>query len=144
MNCKRGDLAMVVRSLAGNEGKIVCCLEFVGTGRSDSGFRIGNPCHGGPATDLWRTDATCRTQLGSTTNLIPDSCLRPLRDNPGTDEVIAKVGKPKPTPITVSTEHEAEVIADRVPNSHIIVAVYRNGKRIVLSEYYGQSQSNRP
>ena len=47
-------------------------------------------------------------------------------------------------PITVSTEHEAEAIADRVPNSHIIVAVYRNGKRIVLSEYYGQSQSNRP
>lgn len=47
-------------------------------------------------------------------------------------------------PITVSTEHEAEAIADRVPNSHIIVAVYRNGKRIVLSEYYGESQSNRP
>jgi len=47
-------------------------------------------------------------------------------------------------PITVSTEHEAEAIADRVPNSHIIVAVYRNGKRIVLSEYYGQSQTNRP
>jgi len=47
-------------------------------------------------------------------------------------------------PITVSTEHEAEAIADRVPNSHIIVAVYRNGKRIVLSEYYGRSETNRP
>ena len=47
-------------------------------------------------------------------------------------------------PITVSTEHEAEVIADRVPNSHIIVAVYRNGKRIVLSEYYGRSTTNQP
>ena len=47
-------------------------------------------------------------------------------------------------PITVSTEHEAEAIADRVPNSHIIVAVYRNGKRIVLSEYYGQSTTNQP
>ena len=47
-------------------------------------------------------------------------------------------------PIIVSTEHEAEAIADRVPNSHIIVAVYRNGKRIVLSEYYGRSETNRP
>lgn len=47
-------------------------------------------------------------------------------------------------PITVSTEHEAEAIADRVPNSHIIVAIYRNGKRIVLSEYYGRSETNRP
>ena len=47
-------------------------------------------------------------------------------------------------PVEVSTEHDAEVIADRVPNSHIIVAIYRNGKRIVLSEYYGRSQTNRP
>lgn len=47
-------------------------------------------------------------------------------------------------PVEVSTEHDAEVIADRVPNSHIIVAIYRNGKRIVLSEYYGRSETNRP
>jgi len=47
-------------------------------------------------------------------------------------------------PIVVSTDEEAERIADTVPNSHIIVAIYRNGRRIVLSEYYGRSQTNRP
>ena len=47
-------------------------------------------------------------------------------------------------PVIVDNEHEAEAIADRVPNSHIIVAIYRNGKRIVLSEYYGRSTTNQP
>jgi len=30
MNCQQGDVAIVVRSKAGNEGKIVTCLRFVG------------------------------------------------------------------------------------------------------------------
>lgn len=30
MNCKKGDLAMIVRSYAGNHGKVVTCLELVG------------------------------------------------------------------------------------------------------------------
>ena len=29
MNCKTGDLAIVVKSKAGNEGKIVTCLELI-------------------------------------------------------------------------------------------------------------------
>lgn len=30
MRCKVGDLALIIRSLAGNEGKVVTCLEFIG------------------------------------------------------------------------------------------------------------------
>lgn len=30
MNCKEGDLAMIVKSKAGNEGKIVRCIQYVG------------------------------------------------------------------------------------------------------------------
>lgn len=143
MNCKQGDLAIVVQSLAGNEGKIVRCLEFVGTGRCDAGTILVAP-NGRAHADLWRTDATIHTDTGSTTRLMSDSLLRPIRDNDGTDETLTWAGKLKAKPITVSTEHEAEAIADRVPNSHIIVAIYRNGKRIVLSEYYGRSETNRP
>ena len=31
MNCKKGDLAMIVRSYANNHGKVVTCEELVGT-----------------------------------------------------------------------------------------------------------------
>lgn len=31
MNCKQGDLALIIRSAAGNEGKAVTCLEYMGT-----------------------------------------------------------------------------------------------------------------
>lgn len=30
MNCKQGDIALVVRSIAGNEGRVVTCLEIIG------------------------------------------------------------------------------------------------------------------
>lgn len=30
MNCKAGDLALIVKSMAGNEGKVVTCLEYLG------------------------------------------------------------------------------------------------------------------
>ena len=43
-------------------------------------------------------------------------------------------------PITVSTEHEAEAIADRVPNSHIKVVI----RGVLVSEYYGRSTTNQP
>lgn len=29
MNCKQGDMALIIRSQAGNEGKVVTCLEYI-------------------------------------------------------------------------------------------------------------------
>lgn len=133
-NCKAGDLAVVVRSFAGNEGKIVRCLEFVGTGRCDAGRRMGCPSEG-PYTDLWRIDTPMSTDRGSTTHLMRDAWLRPIRDNPGTDEVIAKVGKPKKTPITVTSEYEAARIAEPTPGAHVLVV--RND--VLVSEFFGEA-----
>lgn len=49
-NCKKGDMAIVIRSSAGNEGKIVTCLEYIGALPSEEGFPfvIGE--------DWWRVD----------------------------------------------------------------------------------------
>ena len=43
-------------------------------------------------------------------------------------------------PIIVATDEEAARIAETVPNSHIKVVI----RGVVVSEYYGQSQTNRP
>jgi hypothetical protein len=84
LRCKPGDLAMIVYSLARNEGKIVEVLEFIGTYT----YRIGITCH-----DTW----ACRVPQAITsvegivtpaggTVAISDSALRPIRD-PGPDAV---------------------------------------------------------
>ena len=43
-------------------------------------------------------------------------------------------------PIIVSTDEEAERIADTVPNSHIKVVI----RGVLVSEYYGRSTTNQP
>lgn len=80
MNCKPGDLAVIVRSAAGNEGRIVQCLDFVGVGD-------------GYYDDSWLID---REIAGTFEPLrfISDSKLRPLRDNDGEDETLTWAGKP--------------------------------------------------
>ena len=92
MNCKQGDLAVIVRSYAGNEGKIVQCLRFV-----PNWIRIGADgwecC--GPA---WEVDRTLPKMTGWRSNIIADSQLRPLRDNDGEDEMLRLVGLPVGTP----------------------------------------------
>jgi hypothetical protein len=78
VNCKPGDLAIVVRSEADNEGKIVRCIRFVGRFNEDS-----------VNTDYWLVDAELKFvrrlsgQFAGTRPYAPDSCLRPLR---GLDE----------------------------------------------------------
>ena len=44
MRCKQGDMALIVKSTCGNEGKVVTCLEFVGEISSYKG------------DDYWRID----------------------------------------------------------------------------------------
>jgi hypothetical protein len=77
LNCKVGDLAWVVRSVCGNEGKIVRCLRFLPAHRwerVDGSIRVGNG---------WETDPVLFGWDGRET-VANDAALRPIRD-PGDD-----------------------------------------------------------
>lgn len=83
MNCKLGDLAVIVRSAVGNEGLIVEVIAM-------SELR--------PQYD-WIVKATraIRWQSGQICKEghAKDSSLRPIRDNDGEDEMLRIVGKPQ-------------------------------------------------
>ena len=82
VNCKQGDIAVIVESAAGNEGKIVRCMELlpdlISTDKSGGVKR-------GPG---WTLDISLPDWAGGHSNEIHDSKLRPIRDNPGTDETL--------------------------------------------------------
>ena len=72
LNCKPGDLAVIVRSDAGNEGRIVRCIRFVGK------------VPGWVDDDRWEIDQVLKGHLGGKSKTVRDSRIRPLRD-PGED-----------------------------------------------------------
>lgn len=75
MNCKQGDLAIVIRSVRGNEGKIVRCV---------SPLKI---------IEAWTVEPDFNPEvLGIPT--FPDAWLRPIRDQDGEDEMLRIAGKP--------------------------------------------------
>ena len=82
MNCKPGDLAIIVSSKAGNEGRIVRCLEFIGEVRGLEG------------RDRWRIDQAIKSEYTATFTA-NDSQLRPIRDQPGDDETLSWASKPE-------------------------------------------------
>lgn len=83
MNCKPGDLALIVRSTAGNEGKVVTCLRFVGDVR---GFQ---------SADYWLIDRMLNTRLGGEVPYVSDSFLRPIRPGDISDEEVRDLYLPK-------------------------------------------------
>ena len=92
MRCKVGDLAVIVRSRAGNEGLIVTCLEFLPR----------HPWWGEPYNaDAWRIDRSLKTLFGESHHFVRADWLRPIRDQPGTDETLTWAGKPQETPLDV-------------------------------------------
>lgn len=91
MNCKPGDLAVVVRSSAGNEGKCVRCvrlfpaIEFL----SRENILVVR-------SNVWEIDTALPSWDGGTTAYVPDAWLRPIRD-PGddaVDEVLQRIPSP--------------------------------------------------
>lgn len=89
MNCRPGDLAVVVRSIAGNEGRLVVVAEFLGT----VDYAIT-----GPEPNCWAI-----SPVGGPLNAFPgcdepdsapDTSLRPIRDGNGDDETFSWAGKP--------------------------------------------------
>lgn len=91
MRCKVGDLAVIVRSRAGNEGKIVRCLEF----RPAQGFiRLNGSTY---KAEAWRVDVALPTEANVLTSIVRDRNLRPIRPDEGTDETLLWAGLPKET-----------------------------------------------
>lgn len=88
LNCKPGDLAIVVKSHAGNEGKVVRCLELQALCKlqqPDGSYFTG------PA---WVIDQGLVSWGGVVMHLTPDDFLRPLRDDDGVDEMLVRTGLP--------------------------------------------------
>jgi hypothetical protein len=92
LNCKQGDLAVIVRSYAGNEGAVVTCLRLI-PNWTRPGLRGG--WRTGPG---WETDRNFVKANGLVDNIVADDQLRPLRDSDGEDEVLRLVGRPVGTP----------------------------------------------
>ena len=86
MNCKQGDLAVVVRSLAGNDGVIVRCIQLMPAGTDDLSVFLG---------PVWKIDKPLVSNWGDSSPFINDINLRPIRDNDGEDETLTWAGKPE-------------------------------------------------
>ncbi|MBK5203907.1 MAG: hypothetical protein JJD98_00410 [Polaromonas sp.] len=90
MNCKQGDLAIVVRvSLSANNwmiGKIVKC----------EGFEVINGCFG------WMVESPIVSPPGYIFDYewVADHCLRPIRDQPGNDETLTWASLPQDQGVT--------------------------------------------
>lgn len=88
MNCRKGDLAIVVKSDAGNEGRIVRCIRLMTRAEKQalSYFRD---------EPMWITDTNMVSTWGTYDTTMWDSYMRPIRDNPGEDETLTWAGKPE-------------------------------------------------
>jgi hypothetical protein len=84
LRCKVGDLAVIVKSAAGNEGKIVRVVKFVGQA----------PSNHVPYNDMWEIDRKLPTNKGNLIDQISDSMLRPIQDSDLDDEALDWAGHP--------------------------------------------------
>ena len=85
LNCKQGDLAVIVRSAAGNEGRIVRCVSF-------RGYVTEGVIYGGAR---WNVEPAVPRSDGGTIDHLADDNLRPLRNTRGEDEILRIAGKPR-------------------------------------------------
>lgn len=89
MNCRRGDMAVIVRSdFPENVGGFVRVLKA----STPMAWSVEALCHLSGADDF---GGVCRVAPGFVANC-DDANLRPIRDNPGADETLTWAGLPKP------------------------------------------------
>lgn len=91
MNCKPGDLAFMVRSQAGNEGRIVLCIRL---SPFDGLIAPGGVSNKG---DVWEIEPPMRAWDGSMTSHALDRNLRPIRPGDISDEEVRDLYAPKQT-----------------------------------------------
>ncbi len=77
LNCKKGDLAVIVRSVLGQQGRFVTCLELF-----EHPLWPGEPC--------WKVDV--ELLCGAWCH---DDQLKPIRDSDGEDEMLRIAGRPQ-------------------------------------------------
>lgn len=93
MNCRPGDLAVVVRSDAGNDGKIVFVVraaayhEYAEFDHADEGRHWWVECKSGLLMDTWGG--------GEKESSMPDARLRPIRPGDISDEEVRDLYAPK-------------------------------------------------
>jgi len=84
MNCKQGDLAVLVKSTAGNEGKIVRCVRYVGRVNWNDGRG------GSESLETWETDQLIRDASGVVEDSwYVDRDMRPIRSSDEPDETLS-------------------------------------------------------
>ena len=91
MNCKQGDLAVIVRSVSRNEGRIVRCLRLHSSEMFDLDDKFINS---GPRGPRWVIEGNIKSIEGKRLFSVADAQLRPLRDSDGEDEMLRFAGKP--------------------------------------------------
>jgi hypothetical protein len=90
MNCKPGDLAVVVKSAnRKNLGKIVRVLRLA------VGVQLIKTDKSLSTDTVWQTDAKIVGHLGDVHHFVRDANLRPIRPNNGEDETLQWAGKPE-------------------------------------------------
>lgn len=106
MNCKPGDLAVMVNSCCGNKGTIVTCIRI--------SHHLGCIAPGGLFEDgpIWEVDRDIKGWGGDVSRHVPDSQLRPIRDNPGEDETLRWTDKP-----SEALRKEAQALTDKLNNA---------------------------
>lgn len=89
MRCKPGDLAYVVRSNCGNEGRVVTVEYWV-----QQGHRFGKFAS---SVDGWLCTGSLRDSKGGklSDGVYPDTWLFPLIDNDGEDEMLGIIRPPR-------------------------------------------------
>jgi len=89
MNCKQGDLAVMVKSYAGNQGKIVQCIRLATKEEIDDAWFLTKD---GP---IWIIDRLIPTIKKGLQRLAIDAQLRPIRPSEGQDETLTWAPVPK-------------------------------------------------
>jgi hypothetical protein len=88
MNVKPGDLAIQIKSVAGNEGNIVEVIKFLGDGHQ---YINGQPWDYYGSENLWhiRNTRPVKSNLGKMVidGAIPDAWLRPISGLPDAEEI---------------------------------------------------------
>lgn len=81
MNCREGDLAICIKSAAGNEGKIFKCVKGIGyiffLDADDRLFR----------DFAWQISPDAANFAGMKSDLMPDSFLKPIQGDGDVDDI---------------------------------------------------------
>lgn len=96
MNCKQGDLALIIRSTAGNEGLVVTCLEFVG----GAGYLVHNGKPYKMNGDCWwkvdrKLNMSCDDEIfHDCAPYCRDDCMMPIGNTKTPEAVKEQEGEP--------------------------------------------------